>query len=77
MKNILLKLFVYRDGRVSNTMFWSSVAYGVATWIIIHLTNNDKLTVDYFLAYLAVVAVHTGASKFITSKFNNVGDTSK
>lgn len=59
---------VTRDGVASHTKVWSNIAYGVATWIIVHLTLNNRLTEDYLMWYLAIVAGHTTVSKYLASK---------
>lgn len=59
---------VARDGVASHTKVWSNIAYGVTTWIIIHLTLNNRLTEEYLMWYLAIVAGHTAASKYLSSK---------
>lgn len=62
----IIQLFSEADGSLSHTKTWSNVAHGVATWIMVNLTINSKLTEDYLLWYLAIVAGHTSVSKFLS-----------
>lgn len=64
----IIQLFTGEDGALSHTKFWSNVAYAVATWIMVNLTINSKLTEDYLLWYLATVAGHTSVSKFLSQR---------
>lgn len=77
MKKIFLNLFVYRDGRVSNTIFWSSVAYGVVSWAIIYLVLHDRFSVEYLLVYMSTVAGHTSLSKWLTAKYGSTVEKNK
>ena len=62
-------LFIFDEqGRYSHTRFWSSVSYGVATWVIIQLTMNDHITVEYLFSYMAILASHNGASTWLKSR---------
>ena len=68
--NLLKHLFIEdEDGRISHTRFWSSVAYAVATWVVIKMTLAGTLNWELFTTYLAVVASHTAASKWLTARF--------
>lgn len=75
-------LFIFDEaGKYSHTRFWSSVAYGVATWVIIQLTIHDHITVEYLFSYMAILASHNGASKWLNSRSpinkDTTQDTSK
>lgn len=68
MWNIIKKLlFLDDNGRTSHTRFWSNIAYTTSTFIVIHLTLHDKITPDYLLWYMAIVAGHTSISKYLTA----------
>lgn len=66
LKTIKQLLILDKEGKVSHTVFFSSVAYAIASWIMVNLTINSKLTEDYLLWYLAIVAGHTSVSKFLS-----------
>lgn len=63
----LYKNLTTDNGRFSHTRFWSNIAYTVATIVIIHLSLVDRLTENYFVIYLGVVASHASVSKWITA----------
>lgn len=63
-----------RDGtKVSTTKILQLVGGVVATWIIIQVTLQDKLTWDLFTIYLTYVASIDGYSKFIMAKYGASG----
>ena len=73
MWSTIKRLFVLDStGVPSATKFFSSIAYFVASWVIIRLTLNEHLTVDYYLVYLGVATGHSSFVKFLSTK-NNAG----
>ena len=62
------KLTTDASGQFSHTKLWSNIGYLTATFIMLKLTYNSKLTEDYFAIYLGVMAGHTVASKWLTAK---------
>lgn len=52
-------------GKYSSHRFWYSVANVVTTWIIIRLTLQDHLTLDFFLSYSAMVGGYSVATRLI------------
>ena len=55
--------------QISLTKLIQLVGGVVATWIMVKLTINDKITWDLMAIYLAYVASVEGFSKFITAKY--------
>ena len=70
---LFIDVFINNNGKPSHTKVFSSIAYITATWIVIVLTYNHNLTVDYFMWYLAIVGAHATASKWIDKKVNKDG----
>lgn len=68
-----------RDGtKVSTTKILQLIGGVVATWVVIQITLQDKLTWDLFAIYLTYVASIDGYSKFIMAKYGVSGsDDSK
>lgn len=48
----------HTDGEFSNTKTFSSLAYAVASWVVIHQELNSTLSVEMMLVYLGTVAGH-------------------
>lgn len=59
----------WSDGRMSHTKFWSSVAYAVATWVIIYTTINSGISTELLAIYIGTVAGH---NILLRSKFMGV-----
>ena len=55
--------------QISLTKLIQLVGGVVATWIMVKLTINDKITWDLMAIYLAYVASVEGFSKFVTAKY--------
>lgn len=55
--------------QISLTKVIQLVGGVVATWIMVKLTINDKMTWDLMAIYLAYVGSVEGFSKFITAKY--------
>ncbi len=68
MLDFLKQLNQSPDGKFSHTKFWANIAYATATFVILYLLFKGQLTETYFVDYLAVVALHSSASKFIALK---------
>ena len=60
------ELFCYRDGRLNAVKIWLHIGNLTATGIVIRLAWENALSVDFFIAYMAIV---TGAS--IANKYLN------
>jgi hypothetical protein len=60
-------LFQTRDGNYSGSRTWRTLAYGVATFVVIR--NADHLAWDMLLVYLAVVGGSELATRLIEAKF--------
>lgn len=60
------ELFCYRDGRLNAAKIWLHIGNTTATGIVIELAYKNTLSVDFFIAYMAIV---TGAS--IANKYLN------
>lgn len=56
-----------RDGRPSKAKFWTNIAYGVATYVIV--VNAVHLAWDLFLVYLGVVGGSELAGTLIKAKY--------
>lgn len=46
------------QGNFSHTRTWSSAAYGVALWILIHQELVSKLNTEFGISVLLIVAGH-------------------
>ena len=57
--------------RLSQSKFWSNVAYTVGSAVIITAAVKGTLTGDMLLIYLGVVGLHTVSSKAIGLKFSS------
>lgn len=62
------KAFFFEDGKLSATRFWKHIAYGVTTWIVIHIGTD--ITWDVLALYLTVIAADNRAGAIIRAKFN-------
>lgn len=59
------------DGSFSSTKFWQTVVYTVSTWIMIRITLDEKMTLDFFLVYLAIATGARSFQTFLTNKSSN------
>lgn len=66
---ILKELISTPQGKVSHTKFWSNVAYGTATGIVIYTAYKGTMSEWEFLIYLSVVGASTAASKFLSLRY--------
>ena len=75
IEKVLFDLFS-RDGKkISHTLLWSNVGYGVFTWAIITKVINNSVSDDLFLIYISVTALHTTASNLLSKyKFKGKQD---
>lgn len=60
-------LYQTRDGRNSGSRVWRSIAYGVATYVVV--VNAQHIAWDLLLVYLAVVGGSELATRLIEAKF--------
>lgn len=65
------QLITTDSGKLSLTKFWSFIGCGVSTWIIIHLTLNNKLDWEYFVAYLGSVGGFSQISKWLAYRYSS------
>lgn len=70
----LRDFYSYPDGRFAMSKFWGSVAYAVATWIVIRLTVNEHMTYEILLVYLGTVGSAEVAKKLIEVKYKEKKD---
>ncbi len=61
-------LTLNEDGRVSHTKLWSNVAYAIASFKFMEMTDPNA---DIWMAYLGIVGGAAVASKLITMKYGN------
>lgn len=54
------------NGRFSHTRCWSSIAYAVASFVVVKLTILGGMNPEYLLIYLATAGAHHSISKYIT-----------
>jgi hypothetical protein len=57
------------SGRLSHTKLWSNIAYGVATYAMVRLTNAGTLSAEMLLVYLGAVGASATASKVIAARY--------
>ncbi len=66
--SIILGLVQDDRGKFSHSKFWSNVAYAITSWVIIKLTMDGKISVDYFLWYLIIAGGHSAIAKYINAR---------
>jgi len=67
-----------KDGKgVSLTKILQLIGGLTATWIVVKMTMQGTLSVEFFLAYLTYVASVEGFSKFITARYGNFEKSTK
>ena len=59
------------DGSFSSTKFWQTVVYIICSWIMIRLTLDKSMSMDYFLIYLAIATGARSFQTFLTNKSSN------
>lgn len=64
----------HTTGQYSSSKVWYSIANVVATVIVLKMTYNNTLTIDFFIAYLGVVGGHSAFSNFISRKYSTPQD---
>jgi hypothetical protein len=63
---------ITKDGKgVSLTKLLQLIGGMTATWIVVRMTMQGSLQVEFFVAYLGYVASVEGFSKFITAKYRS------
>jgi len=60
-------LYQTRDGKNSGSRMWRTVAYGVATYVVI--LNAHTIAWDLLAAYLAIVGGSELATRVIEAKY--------
>jgi hypothetical protein len=68
LASIIVGLVEDEKGRFSHSKFWSNIAYGITSWVIIKLTLTGDITVEYFLAYLVTAGGHSAIAKYINAR---------
>jgi hypothetical protein len=58
-------------GKYSGHRVWYAISNITATGAIIKMSYLSELTVDFFIAYLAIVGGYSVASEMIKAKWNN------
>ena len=66
--SIVTGLVQDEHGRFSHSKFWSNIAYGVCTWLMITITLDGKMTVDFMLWYLVIAGGHSAIAKYINAR---------
>lgn len=56
-------------GKMSQTKLWQNIGNTIGTFIILYLTWTNGITIDYFIAYMAILTMHATASKFLSIRF--------
>lgn len=65
------QLFFDKNGNLSQSKFWSNIAFTVATFVVIKLTlDKSNLLGDVFFVYLAVVSGAELGKKLLTMKYD-------
>lgn len=57
-----------KTGKFSAAKFWTMIAYGIGTYIVVRVTEQDKMTADMLLVYLATIGSSEIAKKYLTMK---------
>lgn len=63
------KLVLTDSGKLSSTKVWANVGCAIASYIVLKLTNNDKMTWEIFLAYLGTVGGFSQVSKWLSYRY--------
>lgn len=61
----------FTSGKFSHLKMWSNVALACATWVIISVTLQEKLTVDLFVVYLGASTGARITDKYLYNKTKN------
>lgn len=69
------QLITTDSGRLSLTKFWSFIGCAVATWIVVYLTLKDKMSWEYFVAYLGSVGGFSQISKWLAYRYKATGQS--
>lgn len=64
----LEQMFQDDQGRVSASRTALLGAWFLATWIMVHLTLNSKMTPEYLGVYLGAFVLYAGAGKFAEAR---------
>lgn len=60
-----IKDLLIENDKLSHTKLWSNIAYAVGSAVVIIQAYKGSLSVDIFGVYMAVVGLHTIASKWV------------
>lgn len=77
LRTFLKDLVSTPDGKVSHSKLWSNLGFVVASFIVVYLTIVDKLTIEYFLVYIASTVSNSTASKIIAVKYGTTSTPNK
>lgn len=56
------------DGTFSSTKFWQAFGYVVASWVIVVLTMNDRMSAEYLLIYLGAVTAARSFQNYLVAR---------
>lgn len=56
-------------GQLSHTKVWNNIANAVATYVVVDLHREGKLSIEWMLLYLAVVGGVAVLSKWTSMRF--------
>jgi hypothetical protein len=59
------------DGSFSSTKFWQAVVYTVCSWVIIVLTHQGKMSVEYFTLYMLIATGARSLQNYFVNKSSN------
>lgn len=68
LQDLYIGLTHNADGTFSSTKFWQGIGYGVACYVLVMLTLNDKMSAEYLLILLAATAGGRGFQNYLASK---------
>jgi hypothetical protein len=68
------QLIATDSGRLSLTKLWSFIGCAVATFIVIYMTLNDKMTWEIFVGYLGTVGGFSQISKWLAYRYGVKAD---
>lgn len=68
LRSLWLLLTHNADGTASSTKFWQTVAYTVASWIMVHLTLHASMSSEYLLVYLGALTAARSFQHYLTAK---------
>ncbi len=57
--------------QLSHTKLWNNIANAVATYVVLDLNREGRLTIEWMLLYLALVGAVAVASKWTSLRFGS------